>query len=61
MMQDFGAPNEIYLSITESRHITAVKKPWRRSNHYNTLHQILVMNEQLDKLHATRWTLLNMA
>lgn len=29
LIQEFGAPNGICSSITESRHITAVKKPWR--------------------------------
>src|SRR5690606_30950153 len=28
----FGAPNGLCSSITESRHITAVKEPWRRSS-----------------------------
>ena len=32
MIEDFGAPGGLCSSITESRHITAVKKPWRRSN-----------------------------
>ncbi|KAF8154657.1 hypothetical protein B0H34DRAFT_809194 [Crassisporium funariophilum] len=36
-IQDFGAPNGLCSSITESRHITAVKKPWRRSNRYEAL------------------------
>ncbi|KAF9238354.1 hypothetical protein BU15DRAFT_88408 [Melanogaster broomeanus] len=33
----FGAPNGLCTSITESKHITAVKKPWRRSSKYNAL------------------------
>ncbi|KAH9957036.1 hypothetical protein BGW80DRAFT_1257454 [Lactifluus volemus] len=37
----FGAPAGLCSSITESRHITAVKKPWRRSNHYKALGQML--------------------
>ncbi|KAE9388501.1 hypothetical protein BT96DRAFT_781847, partial [Gymnopus androsaceus JB14] len=49
---DFGAPNGVCSSITESRHITAVKKPWRRSNHYNALSQMLLTNQRLDKLAA---------
>lgn len=51
---DFGAPNGMCSSITESRHITAVKKPWRRSNRYNALSQMLLTNQRLDKLHAMR-------
>ena len=41
-------------SITESRHITAVKKPWRRSNRYEALGQMLITNQRLDKLTAAR-------
>jgi len=33
-IEDFGAPGGLCLSITESCHITAVKKPWCRSNKY---------------------------
>ena len=29
MVQEFGTPNGLCSSITESRHITAVKRPWR--------------------------------
>lgn len=51
---EFGAPNGLCSSITESRHITAVKQPWRRSNRYNALSQMLLTNQRLDKLHALR-------
>ena len=54
LIQEFGAPNGICSSITESRHITAVKRPWRRSNHYEPLGQILLTNQRLDKLAAAR-------
>jgi len=53
-IQDFGAPNGLCSSITESRHITTVKKPWRRSNRYEALGQMLITNQRLDKLAATR-------
>ncbi|KAF9538101.1 hypothetical protein CPC08DRAFT_651550 [Agrocybe pediades] len=53
-IMEFGAPNGICSSITESRHITAVKKPWRRSNRFATLGQMLVINQRLDKLHAAK-------
>ncbi|KAG1864575.1 hypothetical protein C8R48DRAFT_747864 [Suillus tomentosus] len=33
---------------------TAVKEPWRRSSRYNALGQILLINQQLDKLSALR-------
>ncbi|KAJ8494952.1 hypothetical protein ONZ45_g13058 [Pleurotus djamor] len=53
-IQRFGAPYGLCSSITESRHITAVKKPWRRSNRYNALGQMLLTNQRLDKLQALR-------
>ncbi|KAE9396973.1 hypothetical protein BT96DRAFT_958047 [Gymnopus androsaceus JB14] len=49
---DFGTPNGLCSSITESHHISAVKKPWRRSNRYNALSQMLLTNQQIDKLIA---------
>ncbi|KAJ3511752.1 hypothetical protein NMY22_g15551 [Coprinellus aureogranulatus] len=53
-IRNFGAPNGLCSSITESRHITAVKKPWRRSNRYEALGQMLLINQRLDKLAAGR-------
>ena len=50
----FGAPNGLCSSITESKHIDAVKKPWRRSNRYNALGQMLKTLSRLDKLRASR-------
>lgn len=50
----FGAPNGICSSITESKHIKAVKEPWRRSSRFNALGQMLVTNQRLDKLAASR-------
>ncbi|KAF8915774.1 hypothetical protein CPB85DRAFT_1374970 [Mucidula mucida] len=50
----FGAPNGLCSSITESRHITAVKKPWRRSSRYKALSQMLLTNQRLNKLLALR-------
>ncbi|PSR70650.1 hypothetical protein PHLCEN_2v13455 [Hermanssonia centrifuga] len=51
-IQQFGAPNGLCTSITESRHITAVKEPWRRSNRYKALGQMLTINQRLHKLGA---------
>ena len=48
----FGAPNGLCTSITESKHIKAVKEPWRRSNRYEALGQMLLTNQRLDKLAA---------
>lgn len=53
-IENFGAPNGLCSSITESKHITAVKKPWRRSNRYNALQQMLTINTRNDKLAAAR-------
>ncbi|KAH9935840.1 hypothetical protein B0H21DRAFT_699135 [Amylocystis lapponica] len=50
----FGSPNGICSSITESKHIRAVKEPWRRSSKNNPLLQILTINQRLDKLAAAR-------
>lgn len=54
LIQQFGAPNGLCSSITESKHIKAVKEPWRRSNKYKALGQMLLTNQRLDKLHAAR-------
>lgn len=50
----FGSPNGLCSSITESKHIKAVKEPWRRSSHYKALGQILLTNQRIDKLAALR-------
>ncbi|KAG0703375.1 hypothetical protein DFH29DRAFT_981942 [Suillus ampliporus] len=59
----FAAPNGLCSSITENKHIKAVKEPWRRSSHYRALSQMLLINQRLDKLSAarvdfTRWGML---
>jgi hypothetical protein len=54
LIREFGAPNGLCSSITESKHIKAVKEPWRRSNHFEALGQILITNQRLDKLAAAR-------
>lgn len=53
-VRDFAAPNGLCSSITEAKHIKAVKEPWRRSNRYNAIDQILLTNQRLDKLAASR-------
>ncbi|KAG0693860.1 hypothetical protein DFH29DRAFT_815943 [Suillus ampliporus] len=50
----FGAPNGLCSSITEAKHIKVVKEPWRRSSQYKVLGQMLVTNQHLDKLAASR-------
>jgi len=53
-IKNFGSPNGLCSSITESKHIAAVKRPWRRSNKHAALSQMLKINERLDKLAAAR-------
>jgi hypothetical protein len=50
----FGSPNGLCSSITESKHIKAVKEPWRRSSRYHALAQMLQTISRLDKLAAAR-------
>jgi len=54
LIRAFGAPNGLCSSITESKHIKAVKEPWRRSSRFEALGQMLVTNQRLDKLAASR-------
>ena len=51
-IKNFSVPNGLCSSITESKHITAVKRPWRRSNKHAALPQMLKSNERLNKLAA---------
>ena len=53
-IRNFGSPNGLCSSITESKHIAAVKRPWRRSNKHTALPQMLKINERLDKIAAAR-------
>ncbi|KAG1798405.1 hypothetical protein EV424DRAFT_1474991 [Suillus variegatus] len=48
-----GALNGLCSSITESKHIKAVKEPWRHSSRYKALGQMLLTNQCLDKLAAS--------
>jgi hypothetical protein len=54
LIRAFGAPNGLCSSITESKHIKAVKEPWRRSSRFEALSQMLLTNQRLDKLAAAR-------
>jgi hypothetical protein len=53
----FGAPNGLCSSITESKHIVAVKKPYRRTNHHQPLAQMILINQRQEKLVACRHAL----
>ncbi|KAJ6619562.1 hypothetical protein B0H10DRAFT_1946793 [Mycena sp. CBHHK59/15] len=54
LIQEFGAPNGLCSSITESKHIKAVKQPWRHSSRFEALSQMLTINDRLDKLAAAQ-------
>ncbi|ESK82484.1 hypothetical protein Moror_8528 [Moniliophthora roreri MCA 2997] len=56
-IQLFGVPNGLCSSITESKHIKAVKEPYRRSNCNEPLGQMLITNQHQDKL-AALWAYL---
>ena len=51
-IQLFGSPNSLCSSITESKHINAVKDPWHRSSGYKLLYQMLRTNKWMDKMAA---------
>lgn len=53
-VRNFGAPNGVCSSITESKHIKAVKDAWRKSNRHQPLGQMLLYNQRIDKLAAAR-------
>ena len=53
LIWSFSAPNRLCSSITESKHIKAVKEPWRRSSHFQALGQMLLINQRLDNLAAS--------
>ncbi|KAI0647706.1 hypothetical protein C8Q79DRAFT_906496 [Trametes meyenii] len=53
-IRNFGAPNSLCSSMTEAKHIKAVKEPWRRSNRYEALGQMLLTNQRIEKLSDAR-------
>ena len=50
----WGSPNGTCTSQTEAKHISTVKKPWRRSGRHNPLPQMVKTLTRLDKLEALR-------
>ncbi|KIJ11637.1 hypothetical protein PAXINDRAFT_84238, partial [Paxillus involutus ATCC 200175] len=54
LVQLFGSPNGLCSSIVKSKHIQAVKNPWKRSNKHQALGQMLLTNQRLDKLSQYR-------
>jgi hypothetical protein len=53
-IENFGAPNGLCSSITESKHISVVKRPWRHSSRYNAIHQMMQTSCRAEKLSAAR-------
>ncbi|KAF8237101.1 hypothetical protein L208DRAFT_1113340, partial [Tricholoma matsutake] len=47
-------PNGLCSSIIKSKHIRAVKRPYRCSSHNKPLGQMLLTNQHIDKL-AAAW------
>ncbi|KDQ11751.1 hypothetical protein BOTBODRAFT_46186 [Botryobasidium botryosum FD-172 SS1] len=54
MITKFGSPMGYCSSITEAKHIVAVKEPWRRSNRNDPVSQMDQTNQRLDKLEVAR-------
>ena len=54
VIQLFRSPNDLCSLIMESKHLKAVKEPWQRSSHYKALRQMLLTNQHLDKLAASK-------
>ena len=54
LIKMFGSPNGLCSSITESKHIKAVKEPWRRSNHFRALAQMVKSIVRMEKMAAVR-------
>lgn len=52
LIEQFGAPDGLSSSLTESAHIAAVKEPWKRSSHFEELLQILITNQRMNNLAA---------
>ena len=49
-IEEFGAPVGLCTSITENKHISAVKKPYRKSSHNRPLGEMLQINTRLDNI-----------
>lgn len=53
LIRMFSVPNGLCSSITESKHVKAVKKPWHHSSKFQALGQMLLTNQCIDKLAAS--------
>ena len=54
MICAYGSLSGLCSSMMEHKHIKAVKKPWRHSNRYKAMKQMLLTNQHLNKLSASR-------
>ena len=54
LIHAFGAPNGLCSSITESKHIKAMKELWWHSNCFEALGQMLLTNQHINKLAAAQ-------
>lgn len=53
-IEKFGSPNGLCSSITESKHIVAVKEMWRRSSRNQPIREMTLGLERMTKLSAAR-------
>ena len=53
-IRKFGSPNGLCSSITESKHIAAVKETWRRSSRHDPIDQMVWCLSRLSKIAAAR-------
>ena len=51
-IQQFGSPNGLCSSITESKHIPTAKDTWRRSSKNNPIGQMVKTIQRMDKMSA---------
>ena len=54
----FGAPNGLCSSITENKHIKAVKEPWRQSNKYQPLGLLRAASKRFQSTSDTKHAML---
>ena len=50
LIHEYGSPNGLCSSMTDNKHIKAIKSPWRCSNKYKAIRWMLLTNQWLDKL-----------
>ncbi|KAI6104139.1 hypothetical protein F5141DRAFT_981254, partial [Pisolithus sp. B1] len=52
LIHQFGAPNGLCSSITESKHVKVVNQPYWCTNWFQALGQMILINQRLNKLTA---------